>query len=533
MSLDVKLTVQEILENRSFKDAEVIAGKAGLHRTVKWIHIMEVTGIDELLNGDELILSTGIGLRENNEIFLSFFKQLIDSGAAGICIELGTYIPNIPEEIIELANLHDFPLIVFYQKVRFVDITQDLHTVLIKKHYQMISDLEYFSHQLNQLLLTSHPEHKILKFLHEHLKLSVVLLPNQGETQILSKKSPREQKKILQLLKEKNIHCHNNIAHQAIQALNQILADIYIISDLECITEYESLILDRTATALAQNTLRDLYIEERRKAKETEWIQQWLDGIHSEEQVNRYLTEIEPHFEANGCLVLLFKINQAEEENSDITLLKILFRSVFQSQGFLLLSTNRKNQLIFILLNKRKNTDWKHRMEAGIKQIQKALDEDPKFTQLTFGIGRFIKKLSDMKVSYRTAQEALIIQERIPNDCFSNFYEDLYIFRLVAIANNHGALDDFIDDYLAPVLKYDQQNNGKLLETLKVYLKCYGSKKETAANLFIVRQTLYQRLQKLAELLGEDFMESYKRQAIEFAINAYEYLSTSKNNRNS
>ncbi|MEH7107330.1 PucR family transcriptional regulator ligand-binding domain-containing protein, partial [Bacillus sp. JJ1764] len=82
--------------------------------------------------------------------FLAFFKQLIDSNAAGLCIELGTYIPCIPEEIIELADLHHFPLIVFYNKVRFVDITQELHTLLIKKHYQMISDLEDYSNRLNQ-----------------------------------------------------------------------------------------------------------------------------------------------------------------------------------------------------------------------------------------------------------------------------------------------------------------------------------------------------------------------------------------------
>ncbi|WP_169907539.1 PucR family transcriptional regulator [Priestia abyssalis] len=528
MNSDVKLSIMEILESRNFQDAKVIAGKAGLYQTVKWVHVMEVTEVEKLLNGNELILSTGIGWKENKEIFLAFFKQLIDSKAAGLCIELGTYIPSIPEEIIELADLHNFPLIVFYNKVRFVDITQELHTLLIKKHYQMISDLEEYSYQLNQLLLTSNPQQKILKLLHDHLKMTVLFIPNQGEIQILSKKTLKEQENILQLLKEKTIQRHMNIAHQSIQALNQTFAELMIISESDSITEFESLILDRSATALAQNTLRVLYVEERRKTEETEWIQKWLEGAHSEEQIYRYLSDLELTLKPNGCVVLLFKTDQLDEKHSDITHLKILFRSIFQSYGFFLLSTIRKNQLIFILLNKRKNNDWKARIEAGIHHIQKELAGDQHFKQIKFSIGTFIDKLSDVKKSYHTAQETSIIQENMPKECFHSFYEDLHVFRLVLIASEQGTLDDFISDYLGPVLMYDQQHNGKLMETLKAYLKCNGSKQETAATLYIVRQTLYQRLQKLHELLGEDFMDFYKRQAIEFAVTAYEYVCASK-----
>jgi purine catabolism regulator len=119
------------------------------------------------------------------------------------------------------------------------------------------------------------------------------------------------------------------------------------------------------------------------------------------------------------------------------------------------------------------------------------------------------------------------IREKMSN-LHSYFYEDLYIFRLVLAANDQGVLYEFIHDYIGPVLLHDQQNNGELLKTLKIYLQCKGAKKETAEQLHIVRQTLYHRLDRLYELIGKDFMESYKRQAIEVSISAYEYASTSK-----
>lgn len=61
-----------------------------------------------------------------------------------------------------------------------------------------------------------------------------------------------------------------------------------------------------------------------------------------------------------------------------------------------------------------------------------------------------------------------------------------------------------------------------------MYLACNGSKKETAERLFVVRQTLYHRIQKLQQLLGADFMKPEKRLAIELMIQAYEYLAASR-----
>ena len=55
-------------------------------------------------------------------------------------------------------------------------------------------------------------------------------------------------------------------------------------------------------------------------------------------------------------------------------------------------------------------------------------------------------------------------------------------------------------------------------ETLKVYLHTNGQKKDTAERLFIVRQTLYHRLEKIEQLLGPDFMQPEKRLALELML---------------
>ncbi|MFP3339994.1 PucR family transcriptional regulator ligand-binding domain-containing protein, partial [Micrococcus sp. SIMBA_131] len=73
-----------MLERDHFQHATVIAGKEGLTRRIKWVHVMEVTSVKQLLHGEELILSTGFVWKDNVKVFRSIVKQLIQSHAAGL-----------------------------------------------------------------------------------------------------------------------------------------------------------------------------------------------------------------------------------------------------------------------------------------------------------------------------------------------------------------------------------------------------------------------------------------------------------------
>ncbi|MED4074270.1 PucR family transcriptional regulator [Priestia endophytica] len=529
MNFEGKLSVQEILQTQHFEDAKVIAGEAGIHRLIRWVHVLEVTSIQNLLNGNELILSTGVGWKEDHNSFYSLVQQSINANAAGLCIELGTYISKIPQKIIDLANSYDFPIIVFFKKVKFIDITQEIHSLLIKKHYQILEDLEEYSSNLNQLLLSSNPHKKILEFLYDYLKVTVFYISNQGEIQVIPKKTPIEQEKILEALQRDEVTSSLHIAHQSVQALDHTFADLFIVSERDEITEFDSLILDRSAVALAQSLLRELYIEEQRKTEEGEWVRTWLAGKNSEEQIHKYLLEIEPKLRPNGCTVLLCKAENLNKVTSEFNYFKLYTRSIFERKGIFLLTHIEKDTIIFILLNNRKDNDFKYRVQEVIDHLKESeFIKKQKLSNLEFSVGKFVNNLDYVKSSYHTAKETMSLREKMPNELLNYFYEDLYIFRLVLAANSQGVLHEFIHDYIGPVLLHDQQNNGELLKTLKVYLQCKGAKKETAEQLHIVRQTLYHRLDRLYELIGRDFMEPYKRQAIEASISAYEYASASK-----
>ncbi|MNE36210.1 Purine catabolism regulatory protein [compost metagenome] len=108
------------------------------------------------------------------------------------------------------------------------------------------------------------------------------------------------------------------------------------------------------------------------------------------------------------------------------------------------------------------------------------------------------------------------------------FYEELGVFQLLLNLNDGKTLENFIRSYLGPLIDYDQSKGSELLLTLRVFLDHDGSKQIAARNLFIVRQSLYYRLDKITELLGEDFMLPENRISIQVALRAYQLLYPEK-----
>jgi purine catabolism regulator len=68
---------------------------------------------------------------------------------------------------------------------------------------------------------------------------------------------------------------------------------------------------------------------------------------------------------------------------------------------------------------------------------------------------------------------------------------------------NHPSARRLVDDQLGPLLEHDQLRDTSLTRTLRTYL-AHGSNKVAAARaLHVRRQTMYQRLARIVELIGD------------------------------
>lgn len=126
------LHLQKLCQNSDYLyGMRVLAGEKGMKKPVQWVHTIEEIEAGNFLHGGELIFTTGIASKEKGWLF-PFVRKLEEKQAAGLVVNVGPYIDQVPKEVLEYANERNFPLLEVPWKTRLVDITRDFCNQIIK-----------------------------------------------------------------------------------------------------------------------------------------------------------------------------------------------------------------------------------------------------------------------------------------------------------------------------------------------------------------------------------------------------------------
>ncbi|MEE0955053.1 MAG: PucR family transcriptional regulator [Eubacterium sp.] len=136
-------TVLDIFKNAGERyNARLAAGKDGLSNIVKWVHIVEYPDVAFFLHGAEIVFTAGI-MNKYKGWVLQFAKDIHQAGAAAFVVNLGVYIPEIPQDVIEYCDKVGLPLYTIPWKTRMVDMTRDFcnHIVREEQRDESVSSL--------------------------------------------------------------------------------------------------------------------------------------------------------------------------------------------------------------------------------------------------------------------------------------------------------------------------------------------------------------------------------------------------------
>ncbi|MEK7216140.1 MAG: helix-turn-helix domain-containing protein [Chloroflexota bacterium] len=90
--------------------------------------------------------------------------------------------------------------------------------------------------------------------------------------------------------------------------------------------------------------------------------------------------------------------------------------------------------------------------------------------------------------------------------------------------DDRGVAAEFCQYVLGRLVAYDRAHNADLFRTLQVYFRCGGNAVEAAEQLFLHRNSLLYRLQRIETLLGIDLKDPHDRLTANLAVEFAELL---------
>ncbi|GCF07975.1 GAF domain-containing protein [Dictyobacter arantiisoli] len=148
---------------------------------------------------------------------------------------------------------------------------------------------------------------------------------------------------------------------------------------------------------------------------------------------------------------------------------------------------------------------------------------------LSIGIGNTCQYIADYRRGFAEANEALQMGQNLQDSKVNDgkrppivtHFNDLGVYRYLYKIAHMDDLRDVFQDQIAHIDNYDRRKNTDLLDTLETYLECAGNLTKTSEKLFVHRNTLIQRLERLQSLCDIDLQERGNWLTLQVAIKVY------------
>ena len=147
-----QLTVADVVDLAPVRDGEpeVVVGGTVLTRPVRWLHVADSPKTPHFLAGGELVLTTGSAWPEDT-LLDQYVHALLDTGPVGLVIELGTRFTELHDSVVEPCRDRGVALVVLRREVRFVEVTEAAHRLLVAAQVRALETREEVQSRFTEL----------------------------------------------------------------------------------------------------------------------------------------------------------------------------------------------------------------------------------------------------------------------------------------------------------------------------------------------------------------------------------------------
>jgi GAF domain-containing protein len=160
------------------------------------------------------------------------------------------------------------------------------------------------------------------------------------------------------------------------------------------------------------------------------------------------------------------------------------------------------------------------RLKTWLRDLSRQMRNEHK-VRLSAGIGNTCLQMDDYRRGFAESSEALQMGQNLNREGGVTHFNDLGVYRYLYKIARMDDLRDMYQDQVGRIASYDTRKGTDLLDTLETYLECAGNLTRTSNRLYVHRNTLIQRLERLQSLCDIDLQERGNWLTLQVAIKVY------------
>lgn len=528
------LTVKDILNMKEFVNCKLISGEDGIGNVITHVNAMEIPDISEWISKGELLITTGYSIKDNPTMLEKLIVHLYKKNCAGLAIKT-RFIKKFTPEVIKLSNNLGIPIIHVPNHVKYADLSTPIMKKIVDENnlrYELSQEIhdkfinielngagvegiaDMISDLLNNKVLILDKNFKLINNIKNesydnYLYVSNYLLKNKE----LNEKQPLY---ISINTKYKNYHIRK------VYLKENLIAYIVLIDILRYNQIYD-IVMDHASMALALEFSKKQSIEDNIIALNNMFFVDLMTNNIKSERAAMIRSNSLNWPKLPYCMIL-FNIDDFIsimdfKTEYELHILKINIRDRIALE----LNKSFKNSKVIILsdefyaLISRKNLEIKN-LEISIENILSLVKKDINIS-LTASISNIIQSFSEITIRAIENQRALEICRRKKIKKSYIYTKDTKFDQFILENKSNENLQNFVQENLMPLAKYDLNNSSELCKTLEIYLTSDYNITKSANKLFIHRNTLSYRLNKIEKILNINLNSFESKYNLMIAIN--------------